>query len=81
VTDGAAALLKERQSRIKLTTEALHHRCALDEFPAIALGVAHGGGRDTAFQCSVSEEKAARSTEYAQRWEEGVKMFSVVDDL
>ncbi|KAJ7840297.1 hypothetical protein B0H14DRAFT_2587526 [Mycena olivaceomarginata] len=149
VTDGAAALLEERQSRIKLTTEALHHRRALDEFPAIARSVAHGGGRmepgevyqndantqltdellvhdytqtilasalvrhsnvpirthkkrlsitqytagglfrwvrngcktDTVFQCSVSEEKAARSTEDAQRWEEGVKMFSVVDDL
>ncbi|KAJ7369225.1 hypothetical protein DFH08DRAFT_797006 [Mycena albidolilacea] len=149
VTDGAAALLEERQSRIKLTTETLHHWRALDEFPAIALGVAHGGGRmepgevyqndantqltdellvhdytqrilasalvqhsnvpirthekrspitqytagglfrwvrngcktDTAFQCSASEEKAARSTEHAQRWEEGVKMFSVVDNL
>ncbi|KAJ7831314.1 hypothetical protein B0H14DRAFT_2266464, partial [Mycena olivaceomarginata] len=45
VTDGAAALLEEHQSRIKLTTKALHHWCALDEFPAIAHSVAHGGGR------------------------------------
>ncbi|KAJ6543236.1 hypothetical protein DFH09DRAFT_1322234 [Mycena vulgaris] len=45
VTEGAAALLEERQPRIKLTQEALHHRRAQDEFPAIARGVAHGGGR------------------------------------
>ncbi|KAJ7718977.1 hypothetical protein B0H14DRAFT_2643134 [Mycena olivaceomarginata] len=45
VTDGAAALLEERQPRIKLTQEALHHRRAQDAFPAIARGVAHGGGR------------------------------------
>ncbi|KAJ7484870.1 hypothetical protein B0H11DRAFT_2231536 [Mycena galericulata] len=45
VTDGAAALLKERESRIRLTEEQLHHRRAQDAFPAIARGVAHGGGR------------------------------------
>jgi hypothetical protein len=45
VTDGAALLLEERQSRLKLTLEALHHRRAQDAFPAIARGVAHGGGR------------------------------------
>ncbi|KAJ7816878.1 hypothetical protein B0H14DRAFT_3475060 [Mycena olivaceomarginata] len=45
VTDGAAALLEERQPRIKLTQEALHHRRAQDAFPAIARSVAHGGGR------------------------------------
>ncbi|KAJ6592958.1 hypothetical protein B0H19DRAFT_1055618 [Mycena capillaripes] len=45
VTGGAAALLEERQPRIKLATEALHHRRAQDAFPAIARGVAHGGGR------------------------------------
>ncbi|KAJ6542099.1 hypothetical protein DFH09DRAFT_1089428 [Mycena vulgaris] len=45
VTEGTAALLEERQPRIKLTQEALHHRRAQDEFPAIARGVAHGGGR------------------------------------
>ncbi|KAJ7489987.1 hypothetical protein B0H11DRAFT_1912509 [Mycena galericulata] len=45
VTDGAAALLKERQSRIRLTDEQLHHRRAQDAFPAIPRGVAHGGGR------------------------------------
>jgi hypothetical protein len=45
VTDGAAALLEEHQPRIKLTQEALHHRRAQDAFPAIARGVAHGGGR------------------------------------
>ncbi|KAJ6592982.1 hypothetical protein B0H19DRAFT_1204885 [Mycena capillaripes] len=45
VTGGAAALLEKRQPRIKLATEALHHRRAQDAFPAIACGVAHGGGR------------------------------------
>ncbi|KAJ7197840.1 hypothetical protein GGX14DRAFT_573992 [Mycena pura] len=45
VTDGAALLLEERQSRLELTPEALHHRRARDAFPAIARGVAHGGGR------------------------------------
>ncbi|KAJ7813581.1 hypothetical protein B0H13DRAFT_2382342 [Mycena leptocephala] len=45
VTNGAAVLLEERQPRIKLTHEALHHRRAQDKFPVIARGVAHGGGR------------------------------------
>ncbi|KAJ7462182.1 hypothetical protein B0H11DRAFT_1735348, partial [Mycena galericulata] len=45
VTDGAAALLKERQSRIRLTDEQLHHQRTQDAFPAIPRGVAHGGGR------------------------------------
>jgi hypothetical protein len=44
--------------------------------------VRNGCKTDEAFQCSASkEEKAARAAEDAQRWEEGVKMFSVVDDL
>ncbi|KAJ7735080.1 hypothetical protein DFH07DRAFT_754080, partial [Mycena maculata] len=44
-TDGAAALLQERKARIRLTDDALHHRRAQDAFPALARGVAHGGGR------------------------------------
>ncbi|KAJ7893588.1 hypothetical protein B0H13DRAFT_1625136, partial [Mycena leptocephala] len=45
VTNDAALLLEERQSRLKLTPEALHHRRAQGAFPAIARSVAHGGGR------------------------------------
>ncbi|KAJ6549601.1 hypothetical protein DFH09DRAFT_1320076 [Mycena vulgaris] len=45
VTDGAAALLKERESRIRLSDDRLHHRRAQDAFPALGRGVAHGGGR------------------------------------
>ncbi|KAJ7445124.1 hypothetical protein B0H11DRAFT_1746928, partial [Mycena galericulata] len=45
VTDGAAALLKERESRVRLPEERLHHRRAQEAFPALARGIAHGGGR------------------------------------
>ncbi|KAJ7934575.1 hypothetical protein B0H13DRAFT_2305675 [Mycena leptocephala] len=44
VTDGAALLLEERQSRLKLTPEALHHRTHRTRFPR-SPRVAHGGGR------------------------------------
>ncbi|KAJ7460536.1 hypothetical protein FB451DRAFT_1341308 [Mycena latifolia] len=36
VTDGAACLLQERAACIRLTEERLHHRRALDSFPAVA---------------------------------------------
>ncbi|KAJ7512598.1 hypothetical protein B0H11DRAFT_1618151, partial [Mycena galericulata] len=45
VTDGAAALLKERESRIRLSEDRLHHRRAQDAFPALPRSIAHGGGR------------------------------------
>ncbi|KAJ7763252.1 hypothetical protein B0H14DRAFT_3510661 [Mycena olivaceomarginata] len=45
VTDGAAALLRERLSRLRLSDERLHHRRALDSFPALARGWSHGGGQ------------------------------------
>ncbi|KAJ7449447.1 hypothetical protein B0H11DRAFT_2247187 [Mycena galericulata] len=45
VTDGAAALLKEREPRIRLSDDRLHHRRAQDAFPALPRGIAHGGGR------------------------------------
>lgn len=45
VTDGAAALLEERQPRIRLSEERLHHRRAQDAFPSLARGFSHGGGR------------------------------------
>ncbi|KAJ7690453.1 hypothetical protein B0H14DRAFT_3532294 [Mycena olivaceomarginata] len=45
VTEGAAALLRERVSRLRLSDERLHHRRALDSFPALARGWSHGGGQ------------------------------------
>ncbi|KAJ7473406.1 hypothetical protein FB451DRAFT_1035718, partial [Mycena latifolia] len=45
VTDGAADLMDERISCIRLTDERLHHRRAQDQFPAIARGNSHGGGQ------------------------------------
>ncbi|KAJ6538376.1 hypothetical protein DFH09DRAFT_1090614 [Mycena vulgaris] len=45
VTDGAASLLQDRATRIRLTEERLHHRRALDSFPAVARRWSHGGGQ------------------------------------
>ncbi|KAJ7209891.1 hypothetical protein B0H12DRAFT_988950, partial [Mycena haematopus] len=45
VTDGALRLLLERLPRIRLSDEELHHRRALESFPAIARGLSHGGGQ------------------------------------
>ncbi|KAJ7159899.1 hypothetical protein C8R43DRAFT_881705, partial [Mycena crocata] len=45
VTDGAAKLLEERRSRIRLTDEQLQHRRAEESFPALARGWSHGGGQ------------------------------------
>ncbi|KAJ7191134.1 hypothetical protein GGX14DRAFT_407442 [Mycena pura] len=130
VTDGAAQLLEERQARLKLTQEALHHRRAQGAFPAIARGVAHGGGRlepgevhQNVTNTRLTDELLAHSfiqrvmvfasclmliwapllsafyqanntllrawkpsmrwncATDAQRWEEGVNMFSLIDDL
>ncbi|KAJ7785441.1 hypothetical protein B0H14DRAFT_2400606 [Mycena olivaceomarginata] len=45
LTDRAAALLRERLPRIRLTNERLHQCRALDSFPALARGWSHGGGQ------------------------------------
>ncbi|KAJ7148712.1 hypothetical protein C8R43DRAFT_952402 [Mycena crocata] len=45
VTDGAAKLMEERRSRIRLTDEQLHHRRAEESFPALGRGWSHGGGQ------------------------------------
>ncbi|KAJ7071764.1 hypothetical protein B0H15DRAFT_957558 [Mycena belliarum] len=45
VTDGAADMMQQRESRIRLTEERLHHRRAQQAFPAIGRGWSHGGGQ------------------------------------
>ncbi|KAJ6603536.1 hypothetical protein DFH09DRAFT_898943, partial [Mycena vulgaris] len=45
VTDGAARLLQDRITRLRLTEEKLHHRRAQDSFPAVAREWSHGGGQ------------------------------------
>ncbi|KAJ6470478.1 hypothetical protein C8R45DRAFT_836831 [Mycena sanguinolenta] len=45
VSKGAATLLQERLSRVRLTDELLHHRRAQESFAALARGWSHGGGQ------------------------------------
>ncbi|KAJ7131813.1 hypothetical protein C8R43DRAFT_895557, partial [Mycena crocata] len=52
VTDGAAKLMEERQSRIRLTDEQLHHRRAEESFPALGRGWSHGGGQTVCELCN-----------------------------
>ncbi|KAJ7934751.1 hypothetical protein B0H13DRAFT_2305525 [Mycena leptocephala] len=63
---------------------AHEQRSSITQYTAGSLfrWVRNGCKTDAAFQSSASaEEKKARAAEDARRWEEGVKMFSVVDDL
>ncbi|KAJ7866588.1 hypothetical protein B0H14DRAFT_3084193 [Mycena olivaceomarginata] len=62
----------------------LRLRSSITQYTAGSLfrWVRNGCQTDAAFQSSAStEEKAVRAAEDAQRWEEGVKMFSVIDEL
>lgn len=60
------------------------HRSSFTQYTAGGLfrWVRNGFKTDEAYELSTPrKEKAAREAEDAQRWETGMKMFSVIDDL
>ncbi|KAJ7212327.1 hypothetical protein B0H12DRAFT_1205797 [Mycena haematopus] len=60
------------------------HRCSFVQYTAGGLfrWIRNGFKTDEAWQATASaEQKAAREVERQGRWKEGLKMFSIIDDL
>ncbi|KAJ7129038.1 hypothetical protein C8R43DRAFT_1090181 [Mycena crocata] len=82
---GATILLPSaliRHSNVAIRTH--EHRCSFTQYSAGGLfrWIRNGFQTDEAFEFSASmEEKAAREAEKEGRWERGVGMFTVLEDL
>ncbi|KAJ7719536.1 hypothetical protein B0H14DRAFT_3521253 [Mycena olivaceomarginata] len=69
---------------LNVPIQAHEHRSSFVQYTAAGLSqwVRNGFKMDEDFELSASKEEQARQdAEHGRRWEEGMKMFSVIDDL